>query len=179
MDEEATTICVIAGGDDHPLVLLIRDTDPTRLASRARALSDNSWPCWSRSYSGVVALIAGWHHRVGVDIELLHQADEATWSIDDPNFRSTIMSAEERAMWPNTTSADPWASATSVWCSKEALAKALGTPLEMDPARLTGPTAWPGASRGSWCAKFLDVSSLANSAVAWVVYESTSPHETY
>jgi phosphopantetheinyl transferase (holo-ACP synthase) len=82
-------------------------------------------------------------------------------------------------MWLNTTSADPRASATSVWSSKEALAKALGTPLQMDPARLTGPTAWPGASRGSWRATFLDVPSLEDDAVAWVVYESPSPQATY
>jgi hypothetical protein len=175
MSEEATSGRVVASGDDHPLVLLITNADPTRLKARAREMCDDSWPFWSRSYSGVVALVAGWRHRVGIDIEFLHRANEATWSIDDEFFRSSIMSADEREKWRVATNADPWASATSVWCSKEALAKALGTPLQMDPARLTGPTAWPDASRGRWRATSLDVPARERHAVAWVVYESPLP----
>ena len=162
---------VVGSDENHPLMILINDADSTSLRFRAREFCDDSWPHWSRSYSGVTALVAGWHHRVGLDFEFLDRVNEPTWSIEHGYFRSSMMTSEERETWSVGTTLDARASATSVWCSKEALAKALGTPQELNPARLTGPTTWSNAGRGCWRARFLDTHSLGCDAVAWVVFE--------
>ena len=156
---------------DQPLVLFICDQDHTRLAVRALELCDQRWPHWSRSYSGDVALVAGWHLRVGSDVEILAGSSESSWSTADRHFRSTLMSPEERREVLTRSEGDTRQSAMSLWCSKEALAKALGTPQQMDPARLTGPTVWPDSRRGNWRATFLDTHDLEIDAVAWVVFE--------
>jgi len=163
---------VVVEAGDQPQVILLTDEGPTRLAARARELCDDRWPHWSRSYSGVTALIAGWHHRVGVDVESLHRSAEATWSLDDEHFRSTIMTPEERKHVLTLDHDDPRVGAVSLWCSKEALAKALGTPLQMNPARLTGPAVWGESRRGNWQATSFDVPTLQCDAVGWVVFES-------
>jgi hypothetical protein len=163
---------VIIEGSDHPLIILVTDAKPSRLRERTRALCDDRWPHWSRSYSGVIALVAGWHQRVGVDVELLHRPTEASWSVDDFGFRSAIMTPEERKRLPELDDDDRGASAINLWCSKEALAKALGTPMRMDPAQLTGPAEWGASRRGPWQATLFDVATLERDAVGWVVYES-------
>jgi len=163
---------VVLEGDDQPFVVLLSDSEPTRLHQRAKEFCDESWPYWSRSYSGVIALVAGWRHRVGVDVEFLHRHTQSSWSLRDERFQTAIMTSEERKQSLTLEVLDPEAAAVSLWCSKEALAKALGSPLEMDPARLTGPAMWDGARRGSWAATLLDVATLECDAVGWVVYES-------
>jgi hypothetical protein len=172
MSSETVFERVVVEGDDHPLVVLLTDTEPTRLKARARELCDDRWPHWSRSYSSAIALVAGWRHRVGVDIELLHRATEASWSTADERFRDVIMTPEERKHLLTLGDDNPGVGAVSLWCSKEALAKALGTPLQMDPTRLTGPALWDESRRGAWRATSLDLPILERDAVGWVVYES-------
>jgi phosphopantetheinyl transferase (holo-ACP synthase) len=165
---------VVLEGGELPLVILLTDAEPTRLEERARELCDDRWPNWSRSYSGVIALVAGWHQRVGVDVEFLHRASDTSWSIDDMSFRSAMMTPEEREHLPMLDD-DPGASAVNLWCSKEALAKALGTTRGMDPARLTGAAMWDHLRRGAWRATFLDLLTLEYDAIGWLVYESRWP----
>ena len=166
---------VVLEGGAHPYVILVSDPEPARLRERARESCDDRWPHWSRSYCGPLALVAGWRHRVGVDVEFLAGSGESSWSTDDEDFRSAIMTPEERKHLLTLDDKDPAASAVSLWCSKEALAKALGTPRQMDPARLTGPALWNGSRRGAWRATFLDSPVLESDAIAWVVYESFRP----
>lgn len=56
---------------------------------------------------------------------------------------------------------------TSLWSSKEALAKALGDALDYDPRRLEGPGAWPEGRSGSWRARALEP---AGEYVGWVCW---------
>lgn len=162
---------VVASGCEQPIVYFIVDDDRSRLRARAREICDDSWSHWSRSYSRNGALIVGWHHRVGVDFEYLDQLRDPTWSVNHDIFRSSIMTADERERWPVNSDGDDTALATSVWCSKEALAKALGTPLKMDPARLSGPSSWSDAPHGVWRATSLGGATFDRDAVAWVVFE--------
>jgi hypothetical protein len=52
----------------------------------------------------------------------------------------------------NAIAAHRWTivGATSVWSSKEALAKAFDTPIDYDPRRLEGPAFWPNGAAGRW-----------------------------
>jgi 4'-phosphopantetheinyl transferase EntD len=165
---------VIVENGDLPLVILLIDAQPADLKARARAQCDERFPYWSRSYSGAVAVVAGWHHRVGIDIELLDRCDEVTWSLNDDHFRFAVMSPEERKHSLTLDEVEGRRAATNLWCSKEALAKALGAPQQMDPGRLTGPALWDARDRGKWRATLLDGVELGTNAVAWVVNETTS-----
>ena len=158
---------------DLPLVVMFNDADPSRLRARAREFCDDRFAHWSRSYSGDLALVAGWHLRVGVDVELLDRSSSSSWSLDDQNFRRVIMTPEERQLTSTDGTSRASISAIDLWCSKEALAKALGSPLEIDPTRLTGPPFWSGLARGAWRARSLDDQILGRDAVGWVVYEAS------
>lgn len=156
---------------DQPLVICITDGTPASLRQRARLQCDGRFSHWSRSYSGNVALVAGWNQRVGIDIELTDLAREASWSFTNERFRSSMLTSEERSRIASEEVPGPTLSATSVWSSKEAVAKALGTPRQFDPARLTGAAVWIDARRGRWRAAYLDLTPLGLDAVAWTVYE--------
>lgn len=164
--------------DERPLTLVITDEDPRRLRTRARAACDDCWAHWSRSYSGALALVAGWHLRVGVDVERRDLPMETTWSFDDEVFRSTMMTSAERTSSLAHNDVSVQRGATSLWCSKEALAKALGTPRQLDPARLEGPALWGKCARGVWRADYLDAGDLGHDALAWVVHESSRRVDT-
>jgi len=154
-----------------PFVIFLHDEDHERLRSRARHECDERWPHWSRSYSGDHAVIAGWRDRVGVDVEALDRPIEATWSLHNELFRTTMMTAEERELTPPRGPETARHLALSLWCSKEALAKALGTPLEWEPTRLRGPALWPSREVGRWRATYLGADVLHFRALAWVVYD--------
>jgi hypothetical protein len=51
-----------------------------------------------------------------------------------------------------TASADRDVYLSSLWCSKEALSKALGDALRYDPSRLDSPMRWPELRSGPWSA---------------------------
>jgi phosphopantetheinyl transferase (holo-ACP synthase) len=174
MSSHAASSRAILENSDLPLVILLTDARPADLKARARARCDERFPYWSRSYSGAVAMVAGWHHRVGADIELLDRCDEVTWSLNDDHFRFAVMSPKERKHSLTLDEAEGRRAATSLWCSKEALAKALGAPQQMDPSRLAGPALWDTRHRGKWRAVLLDAVELGTNAVAWVVFENGS-----
>jgi hypothetical protein len=100
----------------------------------------------SRSYSFPYALVA-WHDGpVGVDIERVAPCDAA--------FADAIRTPAERAAGvPGGEARDR--AVTSLWCSKEALAKALGDARRYDPRRLEGPPSWPAGQAGPWRAQSL------------------------
>ena len=156
---------------DLPLVICITDDSPSSLRERAQEQCDGRFGFWSRSYSGRVALIAGSNQRVGVDVELTDLAREDSWSLTNEWFRSSMLTSEERVRIASDSTPGTTLSATSVWSSKEAVAKALGTPRQFDPTRLTGAAVWKDARRGRWRAAYLDLTPLGLDAVAWMVYE--------
>jgi hypothetical protein len=114
------------------------DEPGLRAWARAEAARGGA-PRVSRSYSYPYALVA-WHDEpVGVDIERIEACDAA--------FAESICTPRERA----EIAADTYL--TALWCSKEALAKALGDALRYDPRRLDSPMLWPGGRAGPWRAE--------------------------
>jgi hypothetical protein len=140
--------------------------DEPALREHARGLSaDTGAPFTSRSYSFPLALLA-WHTApVGCDIEHVAPCDEA--------FADSIRTPEERAAAAAREAvpedADRDRCITSLWSSKEALAKALGDALDYDPRRLEGPGAWPDGRSGALRAATLDV---ADGYVAWLCWRA-------
>jgi len=111
----------------------------------------------TRSYRYPYALIA-WHDGpVGIDIERVERCDAA--------FVESICTPAERSAWP--AGGDPDATAISLWCSKEALAKALGDALAYDPRRLESPLGWPAGRSGAWRA---DCLPAPPGHVAWLCW---------
>jgi hypothetical protein len=114
----------------------------------------------SRSYSFPYALI-GWHAgRIGVDIERIVPCDE--------RFARSICT-------PAEAEAKPWTAdqadqeIISLWCGKEALAKALGDALRYDPRRLESPASWTGGVSGPWTARPVPAPA---GYVAWACWRS-------
>jgi hypothetical protein len=77
-------------------------------------------------------------------------------SLDFPSSSALSTSAHDRRI-------------TSLWSSKEALAKALGDALHYDPRRLEGPAGWREGRAGSWRARALDV---GEEYVGWVCWRA-------
>lgn len=101
----------------------------------------------SRAYRYPYALTA-WHsERVGVDIERIERLDQT--------FVESVCTPAERRWLSGETHADEFL--TSLWCGKEALAKALGDALSYDPRRLDSPVFWPHGRAGPWRAAPLPV----------------------
>jgi hypothetical protein len=132
--------------------------DEAGLRARAREVAAaNEAGYSSRSYRFPLALVACHERHVGVDIERVERCSrEFADSIRTP--------AEREAGWPGED-ADRFF--TSLWSSKEALAKALGDALSYDPRRLEGPTAWPDGRCGPWSARPLE---LGAEHVGWVCW---------
>jgi len=120
--------------------------DESGLRAWARAQTASSDARFvTRSYRYPYALIA-WHDGpVGIDIERVERCDAA--------FVESICTPAERSEW--LAGGDPDATAISLWCSKEALAKALGDALAYDPRRLESPLGWPAGRSGPWRAECL------------------------
>jgi phosphopantetheinyl transferase len=55
----------------------------------------------------------------------------------------------------------------SLWCSKEALAKALGDAIDYDPRRLEAPSRWPAGKSGAWQAQALGVAAEHTAWLCW------------
>jgi hypothetical protein len=130
------------------------DGDGLRDWARAQAAASGGVRV-ARSYRYPIALV-GWHTEpIGVDVERVDPYDEAfAESICTPSDRSRARpeSAEELA---------------SLWCSKEALAKALGDARRYDPRRLESPARWPCGEAGPWRARALEA---PYGYVAWVCW---------
>jgi hypothetical protein len=147
-------------GHSSPSVYLLDarevDLDQTTLRATARALSEGGRYS-SRSYRYPFALVAVHEDRVGVDIE-------RTTSWEPQMIRSILTPGECE---PHTSpSKDEWA--TSVWSSKEAMAKALGNPMDYDPRRLESPLLWPPGGAGRWQASTLPVPA---GHVGWICWQ--------
>jgi hypothetical protein len=136
--------------------------DEAELRARAREVAAASPGRFtSRAYRFPFALIASHEAAVGVDIERVEPRDE--------DFADSIRTPSERmAGWPED--ADRFFS--SLWSSKEALAKALGDALKYDPRRLEGPRVWPDGRAGCWSAHPLE---LGQEHVGWVCWRVPGP----
>jgi hypothetical protein len=135
-------------------------TDADGLRSQARARTAASAGAHvARSYRYPFALIA-WHtERVGVDIERVEPYDQAfAQSICTPTERSFALPTSPQRL-------------AALWCSKEALSKALGDALHHDPRRLESPARWPDGRAGPWRAQAL---KAPVGYVAWVCWHVRS-----
>lgn len=131
--------------------------DEPGLRARARELAARAGaPHASRSYRYPYALLAWHEHRVGVDIERVEPLD--------PDFVESICTPSERRRLRGGSDARH---VTSLWCSKEALAKALGDAVDYDPRRLDSPLAWPDGRSGAWRARELPA---PGGHVAWLCW---------
>jgi phosphopantetheinyl transferase len=132
------------------------DADGLRDWARTRAAARGGTHV-GRSYRYPFALIA-WHTEpIGVDIERVEAYDETfAESICTPSERAAGLppSAEELA---------------SLWCGKEALAKALGDATRYDPRRLKSAMHWPEGKSGLWRAAALKAPA---GHVAWVCWHA-------
>jgi phosphopantetheinyl transferase len=98
--------------------------DGPGLQSWAQALADDALPATtSRSHRCPYALVASHREQVGVDIERVEPFD--------PAFLESIRTPSEPRRPPLGSA--PGAFVSSMWCGKEALAKALGDALADDP----------------------------------------------
>lgn len=159
MIEEVVPVVEIAAA---PQVRLLdarsRDLDITGLRDWARTLGAQSRAAHcSRSYCYPLALVA-WHAApVGVDIERLESSD--------PGFARSICTPAELADLGDGATVN--LTAISLWCSKEALSKALGDARDYDPRRLEAPSCWPAGRSGPWCAASL---WAVSGYVAWLCW---------
>jgi phosphopantetheinyl transferase len=130
--------------------------DQEGLRARAREISSSA-SFASRSYCFPWALVALHAAPVGVDIERISSCEES--------FADSIRTPAERAAgWPG---GEVDRHVTALWCSKEALSKALGDARDYDPRRLEGPGAWPHGRAGPWRAAPLQVDG---EHVAWLCW---------
>ena len=135
----------VASGENVPRAWLIdarrSGLDESQFVARARALNDEAGiQCVSRSYRYPYALVA-WHDApVGIDIERIEPCA--------PAFAESICTPAERAdpAFHTLNTSD----IISIWCSKEALAKALGDATQYDPRRLESPIRWVHGQTGPW-----------------------------
>jgi len=134
---------------------------PSVLRAWARAETSGAGARFvARSYRYPYALLA-WHSdRVGVDLERIEACDEG--------FARSVCTPAELAELAQAV--DPDLYATSLWCSKEALCKALGNALDYDPRRLDAPCRWPAGRSGPWHALPLWVVA---EHTAWLCWRST------
>lgn len=109
----------------------------------------------ARSYRYPFALVACHNERIGVDIERVEPYEQAfAESICTPTERSVVLPTSAQRL-------------AALWCSKEALSKALGDALHYDPRRLESPAQWPDGRAGPWRAHAL---KAPVGYVAWVCW---------
>jgi hypothetical protein len=112
----------------------------------------------ARSYRYPYALIA-WHRTpVGVDIERIGTHDDA--------FAETVCTPTELQQLSRSNDRD--LALTSLWASKEALAKALGDAVDYLPGRLESPCRWPRGTSGRWRAEQL---WIVADHVGWICWQ--------
>ncbi len=154
----------LAVEEGGPRVLLLEagssEPDEASLRQAARLIADGLRARHtSRSYRFPYALIAGHDRAVGVDIERSEPPDESF-------LESICTPSERRVLAGDSAQVD----VSSLWCSKEALAKALGDALRYDPRRLESPQMWPNGRSGPWRAQQL---AAPAGHVAWVCWRSS------
>lgn len=101
-------------------------------------VGDDPW-CFSLSYTTDLVLVAATHGReIGVDIEELDEAD-----FDD--FERVTLAAPERPALATLTGAELLDARARIWARKEAILKATGHGLVVDPTEVvvTGPAEPP------------------------------------
>jgi hypothetical protein len=134
---------------------------PRALRARARAeTTAAAAPHVARSYRYPYALVA-WHTGpVGVDIERIEPCDDAfARAVCTPTELADLAAALDRDLY-----------VTTLWCSKEALSKALGNAVDYDPRRLEAPSRWPIGESGPWRAQPLWVAARHT---AWLCWQTT------
>ena len=114
-------------------------------------------PHVARSYRYPYAIVASHSDPVGVDIERVQPFDN--------ELAQSICTPAETLEAPGYEPLEAFF--TSLWCSKEALAKALGDALRYDPRRLQSPRSWADGRSGPWRAAELPA-PLGH--VAWVCW---------
>jgi phosphopantetheinyl transferase len=97
---------------------------------------------------------------VGVDLERIQPCDTA--------FADLICTTTERRDPACVTDPDHYL--TSIWCSKEALAKALGDARRYEPSRIDSPLTWPYRAKSLWQTTEL---AVAPGFVAWLCWETS------
>jgi len=145
-----------------PTYELLRVSAPagadTQLRTLARSHPDAGASAYrSRSYRAPLALVAWGPTPLGVDLEHIHQSGRS--------FAESICTPQERSRFGPRLDEDAFV--TSLWSSKEALAKALGDAVAYDPRRLDSPLSWPDGAAGNWRAREL---ALEPGYVAWLVW---------
>ena len=110
--------------------------DGPGLRDFARSTAQNSGSVWTcRSYRYPYALVTAYDEVLGVDIEHVTSCDAALADlICTPAERGDPACVDDRDNY-----------LCSLWCAKEALAKALGDAMSYVPSRLGSPTRWPVA----------------------------------
>jgi phosphopantetheinyl transferase len=132
--------------------------DEPALLTWARALAHSAGsPYTSRAYRYPYALVACHSEQIGVEVERIEPFDQTVLeSIRTPSEPLAPPARE-----------DPAAFLSSLRCSKEALAKALGRAPDYDPRRLQAPLFWPDGRAGAWRAWQLPVPSGHNGWLCW------------
>jgi phosphopantetheinyl transferase len=120
-------------------------------------------PYVSRSYRSPLAIVA-WHDSpVGVDIERVEPLGR--------EFARSICTPAELEDEKLAESLGDDTIVASMWSGKEAVAKALGDPVDYDPRRLDSPLLWPEGARGRWRAEQL---VMPDGHVAWLVWRDST-----
>lgn len=155
---------VLVTAEDEPRVWLLdarpRGLDEPGLRRWAReAVPDGDSPHTSRSYRHPFALIACHDAPVGIDIERVEPYDQA--------FHDSICTPEEATRPVDADGRDAYLS--SLWSSKEALAKGLGDAIRYDPRHLGSPLFWPNGRAGPWRARRL---AAPSGHVIWLCWRT-------
>lgn len=135
------------------------DPEGLRDWARTRAAAGCGGEHVARAYRYPLALV-GWHtDRLGLDVERVDPYDQPfAESICTPWERSVLLPVCAEGL-------------ASLWCSKEALSKALGDAIGYDPRRLPSPLCWPGGESGTWRAVAIEAPA---GYVAWACWRSAS-----
>ena len=104
--------------------------------------------------------------HVGVDLERIQTCDTP--------FADLICTPTERRDPACVTDPDHYL--TSLWCSKEALAKALGDARRYEPSRIDSPIIWSRDPARTWQATEL---AVAPGFVAWLCWEHTATRQAH
>ncbi len=106
--------------------------------------------------------MVAWHDQpVGVDIERVQSCrPEFAASISTPAELARGIAGDEETI--------------SLWCGKEALAKALGDALSYDPRRLLSPVSWLDGRAGPWRAARREA---PDGHVVWLCWHEPAPGE--
>jgi hypothetical protein len=149
-------------GEPGPTVELLRagareSEQDLHDAARVRSTRVGPQRRVSRSYAFPYGLLAHHDTAVGVDVERVAPCDVV--------FAASICTPDELA----TIRVRDAAGVTSLWSSKEALAKALGDARLYDPRRLASPAGWRQGASGPWRARALTIAPGYRAWVCWRV----------